>query len=56
MLSKDLWLIEYEQIGEDLCAERIDLGMARSRLKSLGFDADEINCHLDAILSEPADA
>ena len=47
----DIWLIFYEQTAEDLTAGRIDEAEARVRMKRLGFDPDEIDEHLSALVS-----
>lgn len=54
-MSKDLWMIMYEQIAEDYDSDRADLEDVRRRLKDLGFDADEIDDHVNALCApEPA--
>lgn len=55
IMSKDLWMLEYEQIAEDFYADRVDLSDVRHRLKKLGFDAEEIDDHVAALCApEPA--
>lgn len=45
-MSKDLWIMEHEQVFEDLAAEYIDSSEARRRLIALGFDNHEIDDQL----------
>lgn len=51
-MSETLWMIEYEKIEEDFAASKIDEQEVRSRLKSLGFDPDEINEHIDVLMED----
>lgn len=51
-MTKDLWLIEYERIGEDLVSGRITQTEAFQRLRALGLDRDEIDCHLAELALE----
>lgn len=51
-MSKVLWMIEHERIGEDFCSGQIDEEEARQRLKALGFDPIEITEQIDALKEE----
>lgn len=44
--GKDLWWIEYEQLGEDVAAGKVTEDEHRARLKALGFDPWEIEEHI----------
>lgn len=52
MLSKDQWLMEYEQIGEQYQAGWLDRDQAEREMRALGFDHSEIATHLDALDAE----
>lgn len=43
---KELWMDEYEKIGDEFIAGKIDESEARRRMYHLGFDRDEIDDHL----------
>lgn len=47
MLTEDQWMIEYEQVGEDIDAGLCDDEEAVARLKALGLSAEEISEHLE---------
>lgn len=44
-----LWLSEYERIGEDFAAGKMDEGEFINRMTHLGFDSDEIADHIIAV-------
>jgi hypothetical protein len=48
-MSKDLWMAEHEQIGEEYASGAIDREEAEARLQSLGFDRGEAADQLDAL-------
>lgn len=48
-MSKDLWLNEYERLGDELADGRIEEAEFINRMTRLGFDADEIADHLIAV-------
>lgn len=48
-MSSELWMIEYERVGEQFAAGEIDEETARAKLKALGFDQDEIDEHIDVL-------
>lgn len=48
-MSKDLWQIDYDRIGEDFADGTIDAEEAADRLRRLGFDPGEIADHLEAL-------
>lgn len=45
----DLWMIEFERLGEDFDAGRIDEPELRDRLRRLGLDQDGIDEHVRAL-------
>ena len=54
-MSKVLWMIEHERVGEDFCSGEIDEEEASARLKALGFDTGEINDQISALKEEMGD-
>lgn len=48
-MSKDLWLNEYERIGDDFAAGKMDEAEFINRMVHLGFDNDEIADHIIAM-------
>lgn len=48
----DLWLIAYERIPELFDSGELDADGVRDALKKLGFDADEIEDHINTLLSD----
>lgn len=40
-MSKDIWMVKYERVFEDLDAGKIDRDGAVARLKRLGLDREE---------------
>tara|TARA_R110000868_G_scaffold402329_1_gene678576 strand:+ start:6648 stop:6809 length:162 start_codon:yes stop_codon:yes gene_type:complete len=50
-MSKDLWMMEHERIGDDY-PENIDRAEAERRLAALGLDPHKIQDELDALDEE----
>lgn len=48
-MTSDMWIDDYERIGEEYASGAIDRDEAESRLKRLGFDQAEIDDHIAAI-------
>ena len=46
---KALWMAEYEQIGDEYAAGKIDKYEFRTRMKKLGFDPLEIEEHQELL-------
>lgn len=46
-MSEALWMVEYDQVFEDLDAGRIDRDGAIARLRRLGVDQDEAEESVD---------
>jgi hypothetical protein len=49
--TREMYMAEIEQVGDDFAAGKIEEQEFRDRMRRLGFDPDEIDDHLEALMA-----
>lgn len=52
--TKEMWMADYERLGEEYATSQIEEDEFRARMKGLGFEPGEIDDHLDALADDRA--